>query len=151
VTSSDTDRALNEREAMTMAYVDDELPSDERRRFESLLAEDRELAAEVADYQVMLDLGRAAARQEPTDHEMRRFWARLYNKVEWRIGWLLLGAGAAILFVLGVYELCLVTDLPWLVKGALLSMLAGGGLLLASTVRQRVRTTRFDRYRGVQR
>lgn len=151
MTSPDTERALTEREALTMAYVDDELPPIERSRFERQLADDRELAAEVADYKVMLDLGRAAALQEPTDHEMRRFWARLYNRVEWHAGWLLLSAGAAVLFGLGVYELCLVTDLPWLVRGALLSMLVGAGLLLASTIRQRVRTTRFDRYRGVPR
>lgn len=151
MTSVQDDPPLSEREALMMAYVDDELEPAERRRFEEMMAEDLELAAEVASYRVMLDLGRTSGQLEPTDRELRRFWSRFYNRTEWRIGWGLLGGGALVLAGFGVYELIVVPGVPWIVKGAVLSVLAGGGLLLWSTVRQRIRTGRFDRYRGIVR
>lgn len=145
------DAPLDERQALTMAYVDDELDPASRRRFESMLADDAELAAEVAEYRVMLDLGRSSGQLEPTDREIRRFWGRFYNRAEWRVGWTLLASGLLVLVGVGVYELVQVSGIPWLVKGAVLCTLAGGGILLWSTLRQRLRTCRFDRYRGVMR
>ncbi|MBK8978327.1 MAG: hypothetical protein IPM29_20690 [Planctomycetes bacterium] len=147
----ETDPPLSEREALMMAYVDDELLGTDRSRFEQWMRDDSALAAEVADYRVLLDLSRSSGQLEPTDHELRRFWARFYNRTEWRVGWALLGAGCLVLFGCAVYGLCALLSLPWLVKAAILAILAGGGLLLASTVRQRLRTRALDRYRGVLR
>jgi hypothetical protein len=148
---ADTDPPLGEREALTMAYVDDELEPGARRRFEAMMADDPELAAEVAAHRVMLDLGHSSGQLEPSEREVRRFWSRFYNRAEWRAGWILLGGGLAVLGTVGCYELIQVTGLSWIVKGAVLSILVGGGLLLWSTCRQRIRTRRFDRYRGVTR
>lgn len=144
------DPPLSEREALMMAYVDDELDAPRRREFERRLAEDRDLAEEVADYQRLLDLSRSLEHLEPTDREMRRFRARLYNRTEWRLGWTLLVAGLAVLAALGLYELC-TCSWPFVLKAAIVSTVAGAGLLLASTVRQKRRQSRLDRYRGVLR
>ena len=146
----DDDPPLGEREALLMAYVDGELRFEERRRFEAMMAEDPELAAMAADHRVLLDIGRASERLEPTDRELRRFWAKFYNRAQWRIGWLLIFLGGAVLIGFGAYEL-LIADLHWMFKIGVLSVFAGGVLLLWSTVRQKVKTGRFDRYRGVLR
>lgn len=145
------DPPITQQEALMMAYVDDELGLADRRRFEAMMVEDHELAAEVAAYRVMLDLGQSSGQLEPTDREVRRFWGRFYNRTEWRAGWTLMVGGLVVLGGIGVYELVQVTGVPWIVKGSVLSILLGGGLLLWSTVRQRLRTGRFDRYRGVTR
>jgi len=145
------DPPLDEREALTMAYIDDELEPKERRRFEVMLADDPDLAAEVAELRTLMDLSRSTALMEPTDHEMRRFWARFYNRTEWRVGWFLLVLGCTVLFVCGLVELMLWPSLHWIVKAAIVCALVGGGLLLWSNVRLKLRSIRFDRYRGVMR
>ena len=43
------------------------------------------------------------------------------------------------------------TTLSWTIKAAVLCTLLGSGLLLWNTVRLKLRTTHFDRYRGVMR
>ena len=146
----DDDPPISEREQLMMAYVDDELDRRERVRFEKQMAEDAALAAEVADYRTMLDLAHSSGHLEPTEAELRRFWGRFYNRAEWRLGWVLLGGGLACLMGFGCYELYC-ADFPWAIKLGSTAVAAGAGLLLASTIRQRIKTRRLDRYRGVVR
>lgn len=145
------DAPLAERDALMMAYVDDELAPEERRRFEAMMAGDPDLAAEVADHRAMLDLGRAAIALEPTERELRRFWSRFHNRAEWRLGWSLFLAGLAVLAGFGVFEVCTAEHLPVLVKAAVLCTIAGAAILAASVLRQRRIQVRLDRYRGVVR
>ncbi|MHC5063005.1 MAG: anti-sigma factor family protein [Planctomycetota bacterium] len=144
------DAPLTELQARSMAYIDDELDSKERTEFEELLAKDPELAAEVTGHQSLMHLTSSMALLEPGDHEIRRFWAHFYNRNEWRIGWFLLVMGVITLTGFGIFEL-LISGVHWIIKAAVLSALAGGCLVLWSAVRLKVRTARFDRYRGVMR
>ena len=150
MTPLDDDPPLSEREALLMGYVDGELRLDDRRRFEAMMADDPELAALAAGHRVLLDIGRTSERLEPTDRELRRFWAKFYNRAQWRLGWLLVFLGGAVLLAFGAYEL-VIADLHWMFKAGVLSVFVGGVLLLWSTIRQKVKTGRFDRYRGVLR
>ena len=147
---SDQDAPLTERQQLTMAYVDDELGQVDRTRFETMIGEDSELAAEVADYCTLMDMSRSMAFLEPTDREMRRFWARFYNRTEWRVGWTLFVLGSAALVVFGIYEL-LVLEVSWVFKAAVLCTMVGAGMLLWTTMRLKIRSSRLDRYRGVMR
>ena len=145
------DPPLTARQQQMMAYVDDELSPSERNAFEKLLEEDPELALESVNHKNLLDLTRSMALLEPSDREVRRFWARFYNRSEWRLGWCLFIGGLVVLTVEGLYLLVATDDLAWYHKAALLSVLLGAGILLWNTVRLRLRTSRFDRYRGVMR
>lgn len=148
---AENDPPLSERDALMMGYVDDELSSADRRRFETMMADDPALATEVADYRTMLDMGKASASLEPTEREMRRFWARFHNRAEWHLGWSLLLGGVAVLLAAGIYEVIISTTLSTMIKAALLSTMAGGAILGWSILRQRRIQLRFDRYRGVMR
>lgn len=145
------DQVLTESQALMMAYVDDELTPEERTAFEDRLAEDPELAAEVASYQSLMGLTGSMAVMEPTDHEIRRFWSRFYNRTEWRFGWLLLSFGLLVSCGYGLYYLLVSETVHVLLKVAVLSIVLGGGTLIWNTLRLKLRTSRFDRYRGVLR
>ena len=58
--------------------------------------------------------------------------------------------GLAVLACYGLFEL-LASELPWVIKAGSLSVLAGAAILFFNTLRLRMRTLRFDRYRGVMR
>jgi hypothetical protein len=145
------DPPLTAQQQQMMAYVDDELSPSERTSFEQVMGDDSELAMETARHKNLLDLSRSMALMEPSDREVRRFWARLYNRSEWRLGWCLFIGGLIVLVGEGIYLLVSTNQLEWYHKVALFSVLAGAGILLWNTVRLRLRTSRFDRYRGVMR
>jgi anti-sigma factor RsiW len=151
MTSEEGDAPLTESQRRLTAYVDDALDAAERRAFELAMAEDPALAAEVADHKALLDMTRSWSVAEPTDAELRRFWGSFYNRAEWRLGWVLVIAGLAILTAEGVYLVLVSQSLGFLLKAAVLSTLAGGVLLIWNAARLKMRTSRFDRYRGVMR
>src|SRR5690606_3043502 len=70
--SGDLDAPIDTRDALMMAYVDDELGPAEREQFEAMLATDATLAAETAAYRVMCDLATSSGALEPTERELRR-------------------------------------------------------------------------------
>ena len=145
------DPPLTAKQQQMMAYVDDELSPTERSAFEELIEADPELAMETASHKNLLDLSRSLALLEPSDREVRRFWGRFYNRSEWRLGWCMFIGGLVVLVGEGIYLLVATDSLEWYHKAALFSVLLGAGILLWNTVRLRLRTSRFDRYRGVMR
>jgi anti-sigma factor RsiW len=141
---------LTETQQLLMTYIDDEMDTAQRAIFEKRLAEEPDLAAEAAEYRELMDMTQAMAVIEPTEQEMRRFWNRFYNRAEWRVGWVLLLAGLVVLVGEGLY-LLLESHIDWHIKAATISALVGLIVLLWNTVRLKIRTSRFDRYRGVMR
>lgn len=134
-----------------MAWLDGELAPGDRLEFEQQMVQDPALAAEAAAQKRIMDLTRSFGTLEPTEVEMRRFWTSFYNRNEWRLAWVLLTVGAVGLLGEGVFLLLTTASLTWLMKGAALCTLAGAALLIWNTARLRMRTSRFDRYRGVMR
>jgi anti-sigma-K factor RskA len=147
-TIHDDDPPLSDGQRLLTAWVDGCLSAPERATFERLLADDPELAMQAARHKEVLDLSRSMQLMEPSDIESRKFWSRFYNRGEWQVGWCLLLVGTAILLTFAIYEL-LVSELPWIVKVGAMTMLLGGAILLWNTARWKLRTSRFDRYRGV--
>lgn len=145
------DPPLTEHEQQLMAYVDDELSAADRAAFEATMSRDPQLAIEAAKHKNIMDLSHSMALAEPSDHEIRRFWARFYNRTEWRLGWVLMSTGLVVLAIEGLYLLLTSGLMTWIQKGAILSTILGGLILLSHTVRLKLRTSHFDRYRGVMR
>lgn len=145
------DPPLTEQQRQLMAYVDDELDNEARASFERTMAQSPELAVEATKLKNMMDVSRSMALIEPSEQEVRRFWARFYNRTEWRLGWVLLGAGLVALVIEGLYLALTSGLLSWTQKTAVISAVIGGALLLWNTIRLKLRTSHFDRYRGVMR
>ncbi len=145
------DAPLGEREQALMAYIDDELSPNQRREFELRLQSDVELAREASEFKNLVDVSRSMALTEPTDVEVRRFWARFYNRSEWRLGWVLLILGTIAVVAELVYLLMSSDALSWTIKIGVLFALIGGGMLVFNAARLKMRTSHFDRYRGVMR
>ena len=147
---AEAETPLTETQELLMAYVDDEMDRAQRTTFEQRLADDPGLAAEAAEYRELMDMTQSMAVIEPTEQEMRRFWNRFYNRAEWRLGWVMLLSGLLILLGEGIY-LLVTGSAGWYIKAAAISALVGVVVLLWNTVRLKIRTSRFDRYRGVMR
>lgn len=135
---------------LAMAYSDGELSGEECTAFEARLADEPDLAQEVARHREILVLSRELAPPEPADHE----WARLeldpLHRSGNQLGMFLLSAGTLGLSAFGIYNVA-AGDLEPFPKACLLALIAGSAALLLTTIQGRLRTRPLDPYRSVKR
>jgi ferric-dicitrate binding protein FerR (iron transport regulator) len=141
---------MSEIRVLLMGYADGELGPEDRARVEEALARDPELRKELAEMRRLKEatLGVDAL----TDTELAAFWGTVYNRLERRMGWILLLAGTAGVMGAGCYLFFTHEWAHWSVKLAGASGLLGTLVLVWSVWRERRRATLHDRYaREVQR
>ena len=136
----------NELEVLLMGYVDGELDEKDRRRVEEAIASDPQLQAELRDMRRLKDLTADLGIDDKTDAELKTFWGSVYNRMERRVGWMLLLAG-----VLGLTAIALILFLEsdethWVVKVLTGCMGLGALTLLWSVWRERRLVLPHDRY-----
>jgi len=133
-----------------MAFADGELDGEARRAFETRQAGDRDLARQVAEYHALALVAREMAAPEPADHEWRRLETDFLHQAGGRLGWFLSALGALGLTGWCVWNLAN-SDMQTLPKVLCLSLIGGGGLLLLTTLRARLRVLPYDPYTKVNR
>jgi predicted anti-sigma-YlaC factor YlaD len=132
------------------AYVDGELPADERERLEEHLAACEECRQELAELASLKEELKMIRFKEPTDAEIEQFWRSVYNRLERGIGWILFSVGAIVLLCYGAFKLVeeIIRDptVAWAVKIGVVALLFGGVILFVSLLRERLAIRRKDRY-----
>ncbi len=135
---------------LAMAYADGELTPAAAREFEARLSREPALVREVADH-VRLDvLARQAAGPEPADYEWKRLRGEPLQSVGMRVGWILFVAGLVAVAAWVLWRLEASALDPW-IRVALGAALFGLAVLVAFTLRARLRTLPYDPYRDIQR
>jgi ferric-dicitrate binding protein FerR (iron transport regulator) len=133
-----------------MAYADGELTDEARREFEQSLQTDPELRLEVAELKRLEVLARQFAPKEPLDYEWEQVRAEAVHVAGTGAGWSLaiVGVMGGILWLL--FEAAR-SDFALAFKLCLFSAVGGFFLLLAMTLRGRLRTLPHDPYRDLKR
>ena len=79
----------------------------------------------------------------------------VYRRIERGVGWILVSIGAIVLLSYGLWsgvgELLRDTTVPWYVRGAVMSLLAGFAVIVVSVVREKFFMRERDPYREVER
>ena len=137
-------------EMLAMAYVDGELPPDERVAFEARLASEAALGAHVEEMRSLALVTRGMLPAEPEDREWRRLNRDPIHKGATYFAWIL-GLVAMVGIAVAAVASVDPTDTHW---GVLL-FAAFGSLavlvLLAVTIRERLAVLPHDPYRKVHR
>jgi anti-sigma factor RsiW len=133
-----------------MAYADGELAPDAAREFEARLEREPELVRQVAEHLRLDVLARQACAPEPIDYEWKRLAAESLQRVGLGLGWSLFlgGAIAVAAWILWRVE---ASPLDVWVRIALGAATLGLAVLLALTLRARLRTLPYDPYREIER
>jgi len=146
---------VSDERSRVSGYLDGELSPEERAAFERDLARDPHLAREVASLRAVREVTRTMKLKEFPDVVWDRYWNGTYNRLERRIGWVLLSAGAIVLLAAGLYHLALAlwqdAAEPWWLRAAIGAVCAGLAILFVSVIRERLFTARRDPYREVKR
>ena len=135
------------------ASLDGELDDEARAMIEKHLASCPECRREYEELiKVEEVLGKMALKNPP--HEIWDvYWTSVYNRLERRVGWVLLSLGAIILLFFGGYKLVegIIQDaaIPLLLKAGILAFMGGGIVLLVSIIREHFFLRKRERYKEI--
>ncbi|HHF42817.1 MAG: hypothetical protein DRI99_00440 [Candidatus Aminicenantes bacterium] len=136
------------------AYFDGALTPDQKRELVEHLKTCSECRREFEEMERFESLMAEVSLPHPSEEVWTMYWASVYNRLERRIGWILLSLGSIILLFYGAYQLVegLIKDpdLPLLMKIGLLSFLGGVVVLLVSFLRERLFLRKRERYKEVE-
>jgi predicted anti-sigma-YlaC factor YlaD len=92
--------------------------------------------------------------KKPPKEVWQVYWSSVYNRLERRIGWILLSIGAIIVLFFGGYKAIegIIQDptIPLILKIGILGLLAGLVVLLVSIGRERIFVRQRERYKEVE-
>ncbi len=92
--------------------------------------------------------------KKPPGEVWKRYWASVYNRLERRIGWILLSIGAMIILFFGGYKMVegIIVDpsTPLFLKVGILAALGGIVVLLVSILREQIFVRNRERYKEVE-
>jgi len=136
------------------AYFDGELTPTQKKELEQHLQTCPECRQEFEEMDSFESLMAKVSLPQPSEEVWTMFWTSVYNRLERRIGWILLSLGSIILLFFGAYHLVeeLIKDpnLPLLMKIGILSFLGGVVILLVSFLRERLFLRKRERYKEVE-
>lgn len=139
---------------LLMGYLDAELTETEVERFEQHLRECGECSAELAQFRRLKEVTQNMRVVAPDEKYWDVYWSNIYNRLERRVGWILMSIGAILLLSYGIYALILelfVAQIPLVVRIGVLALVVGIVTLLVSVVRERIFLSKADKYERIKR
>jgi hypothetical protein len=139
---------------LMMKALDGELAGSEHSEFESFLR-DPVCMREWQQFSTIQEATMSLKMKAPADELWDGYWSGIYNRLERGIAWLLTAVGTVLLLSWALFEaaeaLWVDTDVPLLIKIAIVAFSAGILLLLVSVIRERWFLSKTDKYKGVLR
>ncbi|VAX19461.1 hypothetical protein MNBD_IGNAVI01-1542 [hydrothermal vent metagenome] len=135
-------------------YFSDELTSDEKNEFDSLLL-NKNLRDEFEEQKGVKEVLDKMKLKNPSVEVWDKYWLGIYNKVERGLAWIAVSVGVLILIIYGSIEavenFLADTQTPGIVKFGISALVIGGIILLFSVIREKLFTGTRDKYKEVQR
>ncbi len=140
---------------LMMGYLDEELSTEQIRRFEEHLATCKQCSSQLQEFRQLKAITDQMTLIEPEDRLWQQYWDGIYNRVERGIGWIIFSVAAILLTIYGGFKAIedLITDptVGLLLKVAMLALLVGLAILFVSVLRERIFFWSKDRYKDVRR
>ena len=136
------------------SYHDKELDEEKRKQVEEHLKECPECRKEFEEMGKFEEVMNKMELKKPPREVWQIYWASIYNRLERRIGWILLSIGGMILIFFGGYKMVegIIQDpsTSLLLKIGILTLMAGVVVLLFSLIREQFFVRKRERYKEVE-
>ena len=136
------------------SYHDKELDEEKRKQVEEHLKGCPECRKEFEEMGKFEEVMNKMELKKPPREVWQIYWASIYNRLERRIGWILLSIGAMILIFFGGYKMVegIIQDpsTSLLLKIGILTLMAGVVVLLFSLIREQFFVRKRERYKEVE-
>lgn len=135
------------------SYHDRHLSEDQKKMIEEHVQQCKECRRELEEMVKFEEVMQKMELKQPPKEMWQVYWTSVYNRLERRIGWILLSIGAIIMLFFGGYKaiegIIQDTTTPLILKIGILTVLGGLVILLASIGRERIFVRKRERYKEV--
>jgi len=136
-------------------YFDEQLSAVEKEEFESLLQNNKELQKEFEEQKQIKEVLKKMSLKNPSRDIWDGYWLGIYNKIERGLSWIAIFVGALIFFGYVSFEAVNAfinsTHTPPLVKTGIGILFLGVLVLIFSLIREKIFTSKHDKYKDIQR
>lgn len=136
-------------------YFDDELSVEEKAEFNNLLKTSADLKSEFEEQKRIKEVLRKMKLKNPSREVWDSYWMGIYNRIERGIAWVVISIGALLFFGYASYEVVNAfindTQTPPLAKLGITLLIFGALILIFSLIREKIFTSKRDKYKEVQR
>ena len=136
-------------------YFDDMLTTEEKIEFDNLLKTNAELKTEFEEQKRIKEVLSKMRMKNPSKEVWDSYWLGIYNQIERGIAWVVISIGALIFFGYASYEAVNAfindTQAPPLAKLGITLLIFGALILIFSLIREKIFTSKKDKYKEVQR
>jgi len=147
---------INEKFIVLMEkYFSNEISNEEKKEFEELMNSDSRLKTEFEEQKRIKEVLNKMKLKNPSREVWDSYWMGVYNRIERGIAWVVISIGALIFFGYASYEIVNAfikdTQAPVLAKIGISMLVFGGLILLFSLLREKIFTSKRDKYKEIQR
>ncbi|MBT8381696.1 MAG: hypothetical protein KJO59_05010 [Ignavibacteria bacterium] len=136
-------------------YFDGMLTTEEKIEFDNLLKTNAEIKTEFEEQNRIKEVLRKMKLKNPSREVWDSYWMGIYNRIERGIAWVVISVGALIFFGYASYEAVNAfindTQAPPLAKFGITLLIFGALILIFSIIREKIFTSKRDKYKEVQR
>lgn len=136
-------------------YFSNDISKEEKIKFENMLISDSQLQSEFEEQKRIKEVLNKMKLKNPSREIWDSYWMGVYNRIERGIAWVVISIGAMIFFGYASYEIVNAfikdTQAPVLAKIGISMLVFGGLILLFSLLREKIFTSKRDKYKEIQR
>lgn len=136
-------------------FMDGQLTAEQERQLLDHVDHCPRCSRELAELRHLEGLMKRVSLPRLPDEAWDTHWKQLYNRLERGAGYVIAGLGAMLLLFYGAWELCRdwlsKADVPIVLRGGCALITLGLIVLTVSTVREKMLTYRYDRYKEIRR
>ncbi len=140
---------------LLMGYLDGELTETEAQGIEEHLKGCPDCVSELEEFRRLKEVTQNMRVVMPDDRYWDQYWSNIYNRLERRVGWIMVSLGAILLTSYGLYylvsKLMLQGDIPLVVRIGIVALVVGFCTLVVSALRERVFLSKSDKYERIKR
>jgi hypothetical protein len=136
-------------------YFESELNTEEKAEFNNMLETHTDLKNEFKEQKRIKEVLRKMKLKNPSREVWDSYWMGIYNRIERGIAWVVISIGALLFFGYASYEVVNAfisdTQTPPLAKLGITLLIFGALILIFSLIREKIFTSKRDKYKEVQR
>jgi hypothetical protein len=147
---------INEKYIVLMEkYLSNDISKEEKKELKDFMNSDSELKTEFEEQKKIKEVLNKMKLKNPSREVWDSYWMGVYNRIERGIAWVVISIGALIFFGYASYEIVNAfikdTQAPVLAKIGISMLVFGGLILLFSLLREKIFTSKRDKYKEIQR
>ena len=136
------------------AFLDGELSGEQKKQLEGHLSHCEDCRKELEEMSQLEEVLNKMKLKKPSKEIWDVYWSSVYNRIERKIGWIILSLGLIVLIVAGAYpalkDFVMNPEIPPVLKIGLLIFSVGGIIICVSILREQLFFWKRERYKEVK-